>query len=207
MVDLSFIGKEGLIIQYEDIVSLIGFNIMKYFRSKKVNDVVNRMSIQDVLLSYINRESESVPEWIKKTFGIDCDIDDYMESINALQPNMLYSYKVFDSAYKNGVKNLVIHSNKKSEVIEKMLETYQLPIEYTYGDIVPVLKARKNYTYMTSLPSNIYKCLNDVDVPFALTIVDDFMYTADIIINKVDEALRKHGVYVCYTSILSAGII
>ena len=207
MVDISFIGKEGLIIQYEDIVSLIGFNITKYFRMNKVNDIINRMSNEDVLLSYINRETESVSEWLKNTFGIDCNIDDYIESINALQPNMLYSYKIFDSAYKNGVKNLVIHSQNKSNVIKKILETYNLPIEYTYGDIVPVIKSRKNYTYMTSLPSNIYKCLNEVDTPFALTIVDDFMYTADIVAKKIDDELRKKNIYVCYTSILSAGIV
>lgn len=35
IVDLSFIGKEGMIIQYEDIISLVGFNIVKYLRKKR----------------------------------------------------------------------------------------------------------------------------------------------------------------------------
>ena len=206
MVDFSFIGKDGLIIQYEDIISLTGFNIIKYFRANKVNDKACKMSIQDILLSYINRPDYDVQKWLKNEFDIDCNIDDYMESINTLQPNMIYSYKVFDSAYKNGIKNLIIHSEKKSHVIERFIETYQIPIKYTYGDIIPVLKDNKNSTYITSLPSNIYKCL-DIQTPISLTIVDDFMYVADIIINKVDERLRERNVYVCYTSILSAGII
>ena len=206
MVDFSFIGKDGLIIQYEDIISLTGFNIIKYFRANKVNDKACKMSIQDILLSYINRPDYDVQKWLKNEFDIDCNVDDYMESINTLQPNMMYSYKIFDSAYKNGIKNLMIHSEKKSHVIERFIETYQIPIKYTYGDIIPVLKDNKNSTYITSLPSNIYKCL-DIQTPIALTIVDDFMYVADIIINKIDERLRKRNVYVCYTSILSAGII
>lgn len=206
MVDFSFIGKEGLIIQYEDIISLTGFNIVKYFRANKANDKACKMSIQDILLSYINRPDYDVQKWLKNDFDIECNLDDFMESINTLQPNMMYSYKVFDAAYKNGCKNLIIHSENKSHVIERFIETYQIPIKYTYGDIIPVLKENKNSTYITSLPSNIYKCL-DNQTPIALTIVDDFMYVADIIIKKIDEELRKKNTYVCYTSILSAGIM
>lgn len=206
MVDLSFIGKEGLIIQYEDLISLIGFNIMKYFRNQNANDIVCGMSVKDILLDYINRESEDVSKWIYEKFGIRCRTEDYLESINALQPNFLYSYKIFDSAYKNGIKNLIVHSENYSKVIEQFIATYQLPIRYTYGDIVPVLNDNKNATFMTSLPSNIKKCLT-VNVPFALTIVDDFGYTSEIIINKTDEELRKRSIFVCYTSILSAGMI
>ena len=34
MVDFSFIGKEGVIAQYEDIISMIGYNVARYFKSK-----------------------------------------------------------------------------------------------------------------------------------------------------------------------------
>ena len=207
MIDFSFIGKEGIIIQYEDIISLIGFNVMKYVKSKNVNDVANRMSINDILLSYINRDSEDISKWMKDTFDIDFDMKDYVESINTFQPNMLYSYKILSTAYKNGIKNLIIHSETYSPVIEKFIDTYQIPIKYTHGDIVPVLKKSKNFTYVTSSPSNIEKCLKDDIPPIALTIVDDFMYVADIVINKVDEDLRKKDIYVGFTSILSAGMI
>lgn len=206
MVDLSFIGKEGIIVQYEDIVSLLGFNIVKYLRSKHVNDIACRMSIDDILQSYFDRETEDVSIWLKKEYDIDININDYLTSEHTFKPNMLYSYRIFLSAYKNGIKNLIIHSNTYSPVIEKYIETYQLPIKYTCGDIIPVLKANKNSTFLTSSPSNIRKCL-DINTPIALTIVDDFMYVADIIRDKIDEKLREKNVYVCYTSIISAGIV
>lgn len=206
MIDFSFIGKDGLIIQYEDIISLTGFNVARYLRSKKINDEIGRMPIQDILLSYINREDEDISKWIMNLFGISFDINDYLESINTFQPNLLYSYKVFDSAYKNGIKNLIIHSNIHSNVIEKFITTFQVPIKYTYGDIIPVLKSNINSTYITASPINIRKCL-DVHTPIALTIVDDFMYTAPILIDKVEEQLRAQNVYVCFTGVLSAGLI
>lgn len=208
MIDLSFIGKDGLIIQYEDIVSLTGFNIIKYLRKNNINnDKVSGMSISDILLSYINREHEDIAIWLKETFDIDSfNINDYIESTNTFQPNLLYAFKIIDTAYKNGVKNIIVHSEIESTVIRDLLKLFQVPIEYTHGDIVPVLNKHVNYTYITSSPANIKKCI-DVTVPFALTIVDDFMYVSNIILNKIDERLREKNIYVCYTSILSAGLI
>lgn len=206
MIDFSFVGKEGLIIQYEDIISLIGFNVVKYFRSKNVNDKACKMSVEDILLSYLNRTTEDISTWLKIEFDIDFDIKDYQDSVALLQPNARYAYKIFDSAYKNGIKNLIIHSNSYSPVIEKFVNAFQVPIKYTHGDIVPILNENKNATFITSSLSNIEKCL-DVKVPIALTIVDDYMYLADLINNKFDERLRKQNVFVLYTSILSAGII
>ena len=63
MVDLSSMGKAGMIIQYEDIISMIGFNVARYFRSKGVSKKLDNMSIQDVLLSYINRNDEDYSIW------------------------------------------------------------------------------------------------------------------------------------------------
>lgn len=206
MVDFSFIGKEGLIIQYEDIVSLIGFNVVKYFRSKNVNDKACKMSVEDILLSYFNRTTEDVSTWLKSEFDIDLDVKDYLNSVGLLQPNVRYAYKIFDSAYKNGIKNLIIHSNLYSPVIEQFVGAFPFPVKYTHGDIVSVLNNNMNATFITSSPSNIEKCL-DVKVPFALTIVDDYMYLADLVTNKFDEKLRKQNVFVLYTSIISAGII
>ena len=207
MVDFSFIGKEGLIVQYEDVVSMIGFNVITYLRSKNVCNKASKMSEEDILLSYLNREKEDISAWLKREFDVDFDINEYLESIHALRPNMQYSYKVFDTAYKNGIKNLIVHSNQYSPIIEKFVtQSYQLPVKYTYGDIVPVLNSNKNATFLTSNPNNIKACLN-VKVPMALTIVDDFMYVADILLDKVDEQLRERNVFVCFTGVISAGII
>jgi hypothetical protein len=206
MIDFSFIGKEGLIMQYEDIIAMTGFNIVKYFRTKKVNEKACKMSDEDILLSYLNRESEDVTLWLKNEFGISLDMKDYVESVHVYKPNWLYAYKIFDTAYKNGIRKLIIHSQYNSPAIKNMINTFELPIEYTHGDIVPVLKDNKNVTYMTSLPTNIKRCL-EVNQPFALTIVDDFMYVADVIVQKLDEQLRSKNVYVCFTSILSSGLI
>lgn len=206
MIDFSFIGKEGLIIQYEDIISLMGFNVVCYLREQKAFEKINKMSTADILLSYINRSTEDISSWLKKEFDIDFDIKNYIDSFAMLRPNLLYSYKIFSSAYKNGIKKLGIHSNYYSKAIEQAIQTYQIPIEYTYGDIIPVLNNRPNITYTTASTANIIKC-SDIEVPIAITIVDDFMYTADVLINKIDDKLRNNGKFVCFTSVLSAGMI
>lgn len=206
MVDFSFIGKEGLIIDYEDIVSMIGVNILKYFKSKNVNDKINKMSVEDILLSYLNRQTEDISEWLK-TFDIDnFNMMDYNESIKMLQPNLLYSYKLFLSAYKNGIKNLIVHSQYESNTIREYIKTYQVPIEYVYGDILPILETKRNYTYTTSSPTNIKKCLS-LTQPIALVIVDDYMHLSDIVKDKIPQKLNEKNVYTMFTSVISAGFI
>ena len=91
-------------------------------------------------------------------------------------------------------------------MIKKILTTYTTSIEYSYGDIVPVLEKNKNITYLTASPKNIQRCL-EVKTPFAITIVDDFMYTADVLTNKLEDKLRDTDKYVCFTSIISGGLI
>lgn len=207
MIDFSFIGKEGIIVQYEDIISLIGFNVVRYLKSKNINEEINRMSDEDILLEYFNRKEEDISNWILNKFGIEFNITEYLDSNIAFRPNLLYSYRIFDTAYKNGIKNLVIHSEYESKAVKTFINnTFQIPVKYTHGDIIPVLKNSKNYTYLTSSTKNITKCL-DIHTPIALTIVDEYMYLADIIINKIDDKLRERNVYVCYTGILSAGFI
>lgn len=208
MIDFSFIGKDGLIIQYEDVISLVGYNIIKYLRKNNIdNKIISKMSIEDILLSYINRENEDISIWLNQTFEIDdFDINDYKDSINTFQPNLMYAFKIVETAYRNGISNIIIHSDIKSNIIKKMTELFNVPIEYTFGDIVPVLDKHMNYTFITASPKNIMRCL-DTSVPFALTIIEDFLYVGDIIIKKIDEKLRNKDIYVCYTSILSAGLI
>lgn len=206
MIDLSFIGKEGIIIDYEDIISLTGFNVLMYFKNRGVSDKVNKMSKEDILSNYINRTDEDISIYLKKEFDISFDINSYLESFALFRPNLLYSYKIFDAAKNQGIKKLMIHSEKYSPAIKQSLQSYQQPIEYTYGDILPVLNTHKNITYMTASPDRIHKCLN-VKCPIALTIVDDFMYTADIIVDNFADELRKKNVFVSFTGVLSAGII
>jgi hypothetical protein len=203
MIDLSKIGNAGLIIQYEDIVSLYGFNVLKYFKEKHLSDKLDSMSNEDLVLSYINRTTFDVSDWIQQEFNLT--IDPNMDSPIMWKPNMLYAYKMFDTAYKNGVTKLTIHSNSYIPSIEKYIQSFQLPVQYTHGDIVPVLKQLPNVTYTTSDPNNIRSCLH-ADVPFVLTIVDDFVYVSEIIKDKVDDALRKKNIFVFYTGIISAGI-
>lgn len=206
-IDLSFIGKEGLLIQYEDVVSLIGFNIIKYLRSKNMNSKMSKMSIEDILLNYLNRDSEDIGEWLSKEFDINnFNIDDFKESINTFAPNLLYSFKIFDTAYRNGIKKLMIYSNFYSSVIEKYLQFYELPIEYVYGNIEDVLNKNMNCTYITSSVNNIRKCSN-VKTPFALTIVDDFMYVAPILTDGTVDKLRANNIFVQFTGIISGGFI
>jgi hypothetical protein len=206
MLDFSFVGKEGLIIQYEDVISLIGFNVIRYLRAKNANEKAMGMSLEDILLSYINREKENPEIWLKDEFGVDFKVEDYLESINAFQPNWLYSYKVFDAAYKNGIKNLKIYSVYDIPIIKKILTSFPAPVEFVTGDIVPVLEKNKNVTLITASEQTLKRCL-ETDIPAAITVVDDFLHLAPIVIDKIDDKLRGRNKYVSFTSVRSGGFI
>ena len=207
MIDFSNVGKFGLIIQFEDIVSMVGFNVARYLKLKGLDSLKDK-ELGDLLLSYINRENESYEDWVTKETGKELKIESYIDSVNAFQPSWLYAYKVFWAAYKNGIKNLMIHSDIEIPFIQKdLLPTFNIPcVKYVYGDIVPILNARPNVTYLTASPKNIEKCL-DVKTPFALTICDDFIYTNEIIVKNLPDRLKENNIYVAYTGIFSSGFI
>ena len=206
MVDLSFIGKEGIIIQYEDIISMVGFNVIRYLRSKNANEKAMGMSLEDILLSYINRENEEPEIWLKNMFGLDFKVEDYLDSINAFQPNWLYSYKLFDAAYKNGAKKLMIYSIYDIPIIKKILTSYTVPIEFVSGDIIPVLENNMNITLITSSTKTLKRCM-ETGVPAAITIVDDFLHLAPAVIDGIGDKLKENNKYIAYTSIISGGLI
>lgn len=205
MLSFENIGSEGLIIQFEDCISMIGFNVIRYLHSK---NVLSEMSLEDILLEYINRENEDYEKWISDKIGYPFKTESFIDSINAFQPSWMYAYKVFDTArqYKQD-KNLFIHSNKEIPFINDLIKhTFDSNVKYIHGDIVPILDKHPNITYLTSLPSNIKKCL-DVKVPFVLTIVDDFIYTSDIMTDDIPKQLKSKNKIVNYTSIFSSGFI
>ena len=207
MIDLSFIGKDGLIIQYEDVVSAIGFNIISYMINKnKCTEAMKRMSLEDILLSYLNRETYDINSWIKKEFSIDFNYMDAKDSVQMVVPNFIYPYKIIQEARKQNISELYLYSDEYLPGIEKMLKSFETPsLKYIHGDLIPILSDKPNITYITSSPSNIEKCL-EIKTPFVLTIVDDFIYVKSIIERKIDEKLRKSGKFVFYTGILSGGI-
>lgn len=207
MIDLSFIGKDGLIIQYEDVVSAIGFNIISYMINKnKCTEAMKRMSLEDILLSYLNRETYDINSWIKKEFSIDFNYMDAKDSVQMVVPNFIYPYKIIQEARKQNISELYLYSDTYLPGIEKMLKSFETPsLKYIHGDLIPILSDKPNITYITSSPSNIEKCL-EIETPFVLTIVDDFIYVKSIIERKIDDKLRKSGKFVFYTGILSGGI-
>lgn len=165
------------------------------------------MSIKDILLSYFNRETENVGDWLQRNFDINnFDINDYNESVNTYVPTTLYAYKLFQESYKNGVNTLIIHSNKYSDVIKKFVEMFDVPVQYTYGDVCKVLEANPNSTYITSSTENIKKCLT-IKKPIALTIIDDYMYIAPLLTDGTIDKLRENNIFVQFSSILSGGFI
>ena len=206
MIDFSFVGTEGIIIQYEDIISMIGFNVIRYLRAKNTNEKAMGMSLEDILLSYINREKEEPEIWLKDQFGLDFKVEDYLDSINAFQPNWLYSYKLFDAAYKNGTKKLMIYSVYNIPIIKKILTSYPAPIEFVSGDIKSVIEKNTNATLMTASTKTLNRCL-ETEAPAAITIVDDFLHLAPAVIDKIGDKLKEKNKYVCYTSITSGGLI
>lgn len=206
MIDLTFIGKAGLVIEYDDIVSLTGMNIVNYLMEKdnslKVDDGMS--SFEDILESYIDREDKDFSIWIKQLIGLDVHIENFINSYRAFKPNLFYAYKLIPNAYKNGIKDLYIYSQYESDVIREYLKSFEVPVGYVYGDIREVMKDKVNYTYITCDPDNVRRC-RDINTPFAVTICDDYMSMLPIVRDHVDEELRKNGKFVSYTSILNAG--
>jgi len=207
MVDLRVLGREGLIIEYTDIVSLVGYNIIKYLKSNNIkNDKIQGMSNDDILLSYVNRTDFNISKWIKDTFNIECDISDYLESDVAFKPNNVYAFKMFSYASKEHIKKLYIYSDKHSPIIEKNIKMFNVPeLKYIYGDILPILNEHPNSTLTTSNPNTIKRCY-DVKAPTLITLVDDFMYVGEIIDTHLVDRLRGTNKIVMFTSISSNGI-
>lgn len=207
MLDFRDIGKNGLIIQYEDIISMIGFNVARYFRSKGISQKLDSMSVQDILLSYINRDDENYAIWLKKEFDIDINPDEFLSSFLTMQPNLMYSYKVFQKANDEKISNLFIYSNKYSSIAEQSIDSYGFKgIKYINGDISDVLSKHTNYTYITSNIENIKKC-ELLNVPMVLVICDDYLYTADLFKDKVIDIIKgKSNILLRFTSIISAGV-
>ena len=202
MIDFSNIGQNAFIIQYEDLISLMGLNCVRYIFKKQ-----NKSYDDQLTLDYLNRTDFDIAKFVKKQTGIDFPYEKMLESKIACQPNLAYAFKMFMAATQHGLKQLYIHSNQYSSIIEKYVNQLEFKVNYVHGDIVPVLHNLVNCTYTTSDPNNIRKCMN-VNVPFALTIVDDFQYQYPIVIDqKLIDDLREKNVYVQFTGVISAGII
>lgn len=207
MVDFSFIGREGLIIQWDDVIAMIGYNVARYLKSKGYkNDKLCEMSNEDILLSYINRPNEDPAIWLKENFDIEFDLSRYKDSIVTWQPNWAYPYRIIKAANDNKLQNLCIYYEKDIPIIRRYVKTFDAPVEYLSGDISKILSEKVNYTFITASPTNIRKCL-DLEVPLAITIVDDFMPIADIVIEDVATKLREKNKFVNFTGIVSAGLI
>lgn len=206
LLDLSVIGKDGYIIQYEDIVSAIGFNIARYYKKYQKNEKLMKMSDEDIFISYINRETYSIEDWLKQ-YDIDITMDEVLQSKTYLYPNFCYTFRVVPVAKDSGVNKFIVHSNEYSPVIEAFCKRMYdgIDVEYRFDDIVNVLKENPNCTYITSSISNIEKC-EDCNVPFVLVVVDDYMYLKNLIANKFEEKLKKKNILVYFTGIISAGV-
>ena len=184
------------------------------------------MSVKDVLLSYINRDDENYAVWLKKEFNIDINPDEFLSSFLTMQPNLMYSYKVFEKAHDEKITNLfplnssisfiafskysfsLVFSNKYSVIAEQSVDSYNFKgIKYLTGDIVDVLNNHPNCTYLTSCIENIKKC-SMLSVPMVLTICDDYLYTSDLITSNIIKQIKdKPNIVLRFTGVISAGII
>lgn len=208
MIDLSDIGSSALIVQYEDIVSMIGYNILKNFHGRGINKKLDSMSTKDMLLSYLNREEENYETWLKSEYGIEVNFNDMLKSFAAMQPNLIYTYKVFQYAYHEKRSNLILFSNKYSPIAEQAKDSYGFPgVKYHHSDIISLIKENPNCTYITSDIENIKKC-KDIDIPFVLCICDEYLYTSKIFSDNIEKELKEKGnIILRYTNIVSAGVI
>ena len=202
MIDFSYIGQDAFVIQYEDLISLIGVNAVKLLNSMEDKEEITQMT-----LDYFNRTKYDIPAFIQEKTGKFISMEDLYKSGIACQFNLAYAFKMMQAATQNGLSKLYVHSNMYSPIIEKLIGFLEIPTNYVHGDILPVLHNLPNCTYTTSNPENIRRCM-EADVPFALTIVDDFQYLAPIVMDdKFINKLRDKNIYVQFTGVISAGFI
>ena len=195
MIDYREAGKSGLIIQYEDLISMIGYNIAKLYRQNHLSKKLEDMDIKDVLLSYVERTEEDPFVWLRNEYDIDIkNTDEMLTSFLAMQPSLLYSYKF---------------SDKYSPIAEETAKSYGITgVTYFHGNLEGLLKTYPNGTFITAATKSINIC-RDLKVPMCLVICDDFLYTMKFMVeNKMEDILKKKGnIILRYTSALSAGLI
>lgn len=209
MIDLSSIGSAGLILQYEDIVSMVGYNVAKFFKGNGVSEKLDNTSITDVLSSYVNRDDEAYAKWLNNEYGIVVNPLEMLNSKLAMQPSLLYSYKVFQTAAKDNKNNLFIYSDKYSPMVEQTIKSYGVDgVTYIHDDIIDFLHDHPNCTYITASYDNICRCVNELNAPVCLVVCEDYTYTSKIVTDHIDKRIiEKPNIFLRYTSVLSAGII
>lgn len=209
MLDLNDIGSAGLLLQYEDIISMIGFNIAKQFKMNHLSEKLDNMTIQEVLSSYLNRTDEDYSIWLKKEFDIDIDTKTMSASFLSMQPNLLYAYKVFPASHRERNDNLYIYSDAYSPIAEESLQSYGCnEVKYIHTDLAEFIKKHPNITFITSSIKSI-DIVRELGVPICLVVCDDYRYTIDhFFTNKLEKEITDKGnIFLRYTSVISAGII
>lgn len=210
MLDLSFIGKEGIICSYEEIVAMVGYNVADQYRKNKIIDVSDQQLISD----YINRKEYNFSEYLQKQ-GIPKEDADYIsqeevfyESAYALKPTNKFIYKIFDAAKIQSIPYLAIYSRQYSSHIEKYIKgSFPFKVEYVYGDIDPIIKEHVNSTIVTSDLNIINKCAT-IEEPIVLTVCDDFLYLSQMFQDGTEGKIqKKDNVFLGYISCITAGFI
>lgn len=210
MLDLSFIGKEGIICSYEEIVAMVGYNVADQYRKNKIIDVSDQQLISD----YVNRKEYNFSEYLQKQ-GIPKEDADYIsqeevfyESAYALKPTNKFIYKIFDAAKIQSVPYLAIYSRQYSSHIEKYIKgSFPFKVEYVYGDIDPIIKEHVNSTIVTSDLNIINKCAT-IEEPIVLTVCDDFLYLSQMFQDGTEGKIQKRdNVFLGYISCITAGFI
>ena len=210
MLDLSFIGKEGIICSYEEIVAMVGYNVADQYRKNKIIDVSDQQLISD----YINRKEYNFSEYLQKQ-GIPKEDADYIsqeevfyESAYALKPTNKFIYKIFDAAKIQSIPYLAIYSRQYSSHIEKYIKgSFPFKVEYVYGDIDPIIKEHVNSTIVTSDLNIINKCAT-IEEPIVLTVCDDFLYLSQMFQDGTEGKIqKKDNVFLGYISCITTGFI
>lgn len=210
MLDLSFIGKEGIICSYEEIVAMVGYNVADQYRKNKIIDVSDQQLISD----YVNRKEYNFSEYLQKQ-GIPKEDADYIsqeevfyESAYALKPTNKFIYKIFDAAKIQSIPYLAIYSRQYSSHIEKYIKgSFPFKVEYVYGDIDPIIKEHVNSTIVTSDLNIINKCAT-IEEPIVLTVCDDFLYLSQMFQDGTEGKIqKKDNVFLGYISCMKAGFI
>ena len=210
MLDLSFIGKEGIICSYEEIVAMVGYNVADQYRKNKIIEASDLQMISN----YINRRTYNFSDYLQG-LGIskeDADIisqeDVYYDSAQALKPTNKFIYKIFEAAKMESVPYLAIYSRRYSSHIEKYIKgSFPFKVEYVYGDIEPIIKEHINSTIVTSDLEIINKC-STIKEPIVLTVCDDFLYLAQMFQDGTEGKIQKmDNVFLGYISCIKAGFI
>nr|DAK52817.1 MAG TPA: hypothetical protein [Caudoviricetes sp.] len=198
-----FTNTENLVIEYNDILRPLGFDVLRVLReSDVINQFINIEPIQNISTDelyewYVNREEANVFANFELNDNYFKDIEDRYEWLEDFLYKEIDELKVLDYAINYSlletiptisnfdiIKKVFIYTERYSESIERDIkENFGSKAKYIYGDFGEVLKENNIKDNTTYILSDIVKIEilreNDLLKFSSILLADNFGYNYD----------------------------